>query len=150
MEKIFEGNYIAQNHGDDCPYTEITGDADFRGWTGSAPVLQTIGGSAYFRGWTGSAPVLQTIGGSADFRGCTGSAPLLLDNYIFSKKIGSRDAICKFDKKTGIYHTGCFKGDASQLLDACINKYGINHHYTRQYEEFITLRGNLNLVADFS
>jgi hypothetical protein len=56
---------------------KIGGNADFGGWTGSAPVLESIGGSAYFRGWTGSAPVLESIGGTAYFRGWTGSAPVL-------------------------------------------------------------------------
>ena len=57
--------------------TTIGGNADFRGWTGSADKLTTIGGNAYFRGWKGSADKLTTIGGNAYFRGWTGSADKL-------------------------------------------------------------------------
>ena len=72
--------YLEAKNADHNAFTKIMsvgGDADFQGWTGSAPKLMSVGGSAYFQGWTGSAPKLMSVGGSAYFRKWTGSAPKL-------------------------------------------------------------------------
>ena len=162
----FEGNFIASEMIISNPeffdkkgnllITSIGGIADFRNWSGSADNLTSIGGSAYFRNWSGSADNLTSIGGIADFRNWSGSANNLTSIggsayfrnwsgsakkifklYKFSEEIGSRNAICLFEKKTKEYRTGCFCGNAKKLIESVNNRHLNNEKYRNQYLEFI-------------
>ena len=55
----------------------IGGNANLRGYTGELPLLASIGGNADLRGRTGELPLLASIGGNADLAGYTGELPLL-------------------------------------------------------------------------
>jgi len=118
---------------------EIGSHASFDNWKGTANNLISIGGDAYFRFWEGSLNQLKTIGGVVYFQRWKGTAPLLSENYIFSELIGSRDEICKFDKKTKKYFTGCFCGNEEELLTALKETYSSYSLHYKEYMNFIEL-----------
>ena len=68
FNEIIMSGYYNLTLNSNCPKKiklpkHLFGNADFRGWTGSANALTSIGGSAYFEGWTGSANILKTVNG---------------------------------------------------------------------------------------
>ena len=124
--------------------TNIGGYAYFTDWKDNAPLLTNIGGSAYFIEWKGNAPLLTNIGESAYFREWQGNAPLLNEKYIFSSPIGSRESICKFDKATKQYFTGCFAGSEEELIISINETHEKNSIHYNQYMDFINKCNKLN------
>ena len=118
---------------------EIGSHASFDNWKGTANNLISIGGDAYFRFWEGSLNQLKTIGGAVYLKNWKGTAPLLSESYIFSELIGSRREICKFDKKTKLFFTGCFKGNEEELIEAVTKRHFVESRYYIEYMNFIEI-----------